>query len=359
MSDDPGVVLRGGIQESRYTGVAAEVQRDGHLVHTAVVGDAIHTPQERAVPATDTLFDLASVTKVMGTTAALMALCTAGMCDVDDPLARYDESPHPHITLRQLLTHRSGLAEWQPLYLASGDRTSTVHLVSTMPLRYRPGAERHYSDLGMILLGSVVEQVCGMSLSSAVADLVTGPLSLDHTMFGPVAPERAAAGSDGDGIEREMIRTGEPYPVSLVATREVPWRSGTIRGQVNDGNAFHAMQGVSGHAGLFSTLKDLVPFGLALLTETALASADVLSSFLTPGADNQALGFWCRDLVDGPAFWHSGFTGTRLLVSPSQRLVAVLLTNRLHAMAPSDYAVPDLEPTWEHYLTATGCVRHQ
>ncbi len=351
--DDADSVLERGINESLYAGAAAQVRVGDEVAHRAVIGDAVCVG-ERVSLWGEARFDIASLTKVVGTTAALMSLATSGEVGVDDPLHRYVASPHPDITLRHLLTHRAGLAEWQPLYLASEGRESAAALVSELPLRYRVGEARHYSDLGLILLGRVVEEVTGLRLDAAVTRLVTEPLGLEHTAYGPVDPALSVACGHGDDIEQAMIREGEPYAVTVQVTRPARWRSGINRGEVSDGNAFHAMEGVSGHAGLFSTLDDLTRFGAALFGESAIASRATLDEFLSPGPDGQALGFWWREVAGGPAFVHSGFTGCRLLVDPRRRLTAVLLTNRLHVMEPGVRLGPDIEPLWDDYLAATG-----
>lgn len=356
---DPDDVLRSGLgpPAPTYTAVAAQVTRGGAVVHRAVIGDAVVNRDER-IPLWDSaLWDLASLTKVVGTTAAMMALTTSGEVALDDPLSRFGPSPDPAITLRHLLTHRAGLAEWQPLYLGATGRDACAALVPRLPLRYAVDAGRHYSDLGLVLVGGVVERVTGRRLDVAVRELVTGPLGLDATGYGPVAAPAAVACGHGDDIERAMIRDGEPYPVTLDAVRSAPtagWREVFVRGQVSDGNAYHAMESVSGHAGLFSTLDDLARFGAALVGESPAWSRPVRDAYLTPGEDGQAVGFWWRDLGLGAGFFHPGFTGTRLLVDPARDIVAVLLTNRLHVMPPGARVGPDLGPIWDAYLRATG-----
>lgn len=350
----PDDVLHEGVAGRLYAGVAARVVRDGEVVHEAVLGNALHDGDRRVLLWDTALFDIASCTKAVATTASVMALVTRGELSVDDPLHRYLPSPDERITLRHLLTHRAGLVEWQPLYIGSGSRDEAVALAARLPLRYPVGEGRHYSDHGLILTGAVVERVTGMRLDEAVAQLVTGPLGMTSTRYGPVPPEQAVAYGHGDDIEQAMLRDGEPYPVTLDRTHTVDFRHGWVRGEVSDGNAFHAMRGISGHAGLFSTLDDLTRFGSALLDESTVWSRPVLEAFLRPGPDEQALGFWWLPAAGGPAYGHPGFTGARFLVDPAARSVAVLLSNRLHVMAPSERVPPDIGPLWLDYLGATG-----
>jgi CubicO group peptidase (beta-lactamase class C family) len=351
---NPDDVLRRGIDEHRYAGVAATVVRRGEVVHRGVFGDASNR-SGAAEPLWETArFDIASCTKAVATTASVMGLVTAGQLRLDDPLSRYLPSPHADLTLRHLLTHTAGLAEWQPLYLASTTREEAVQVAASIPLRYAVGTGRHYSDLGLILTGAVVERVTGERLDAAVRRLVTEPLGLTATGYGPVEPARAVAYGHGDDIEVAMILEGEPYPVTIERTVAPRPRSQWVRGEVSDGNAFHAMKGISGHAGLFSTLDDMTRFGTALLDESAVWSSAVLDTFLTPGPDNQAIGFWCQPAAGGAGYGHPGFTGARFLVDPVARSVAVLLSNRLHVMAPGERVPPDIAGDWQAYLRATG-----
>ena len=352
--DDADDVLRRGIDEHRYAGAAAQVVRDGQLVHRGVHGFASDRSGP-TVPLWETArFDIASCTKAVATTASVMALVTAGELRVDDPLSDYLPSPHPDITLRHLLTHTAGLVEWQPLYLASRTREEAVALAASLPLRYPVGEGRHYSDLGLVITGGVVECVTGERLDAAVRRLVTEPLGMTSTGYGPVEPTSAVAYGHGDDIEQAMIRDGEPYPVTIAQTVPPRFRADWVRGEVSDGNAFHAMHGISGHAGLFSTLDDLARFGTALLDESPVWSRTVRDAFLTPGPDGQAVGFWWQPAARGPAYGHPGFTGARFLVDPVARSVAVLLTNRLHVMAVGERVPPDIAPDWQAYLRSTG-----
>jgi CubicO group peptidase (beta-lactamase class C family) len=350
----PDDVLQRGIDEHRYAGVAAQVLRDGDVVHRAVLGDASNRSGPPESLWETARFDIASCTKAVATTASVMALVAAGELRVDDVLADYLPSPQPDITLRHLLTHTAGLAEWQPLYLASRTREEAVAVAASLPLRYAVGEGRHYSDLGLIITGGVVERVTGERLDVAVRRLVAEPLGMTSTGYGPVEPATAVAYGHGDDIEQAMIRDGEPYPVTVEETVPPRFREDWVRGEVSDGNAFHAMHGISGHAGLFSTLDDLARFGTALLDESSAWSRTVLDAFLTPGADGQAVGFWWQPAASGPAYGHPGFTGARFLVDPAAHSVAVLLSNRLHVMAPGERVPPDIAPDWQAYLRATG-----
>lgn len=313
----------------------------GYSVRGEVDIAAAGTRDLAGAPVTvDTIFDLASVSKVAGTTSALHRLAHLGELLFEDSVHRYlDTSPcAPTTTVRDLLTHRAGLWEWQPLYFAP----DPMHALDVLPLRYAPGRARRYSDLGFMLLGRVVEAVTGASLGEATRELVHSPLAMAHTAYGPVS-EPAAASSLGDRFERCMVATGEPYPILLEEPDDFAWREAEIVGQANDGNCFHAFRGVSGHAGLFSTAADLLALGASLasshLPDDGLWGAGTSAEVFSDGPDaGQALGWGSLDVVvkgePRRMLWHPGFTGCALGFVPGEDLAVVLLSNRLLAQTP-------------------------
>lgn len=312
-------------------------------------------PLEAAVPMRlDTRTDVGSVTKVIATTAALMALIDAGRLSLDDRLgdilgdllgrvrdrarrpAAASASDIAAATLDDLLQHRAGLWEWWPLYLVPHD--DALEAAAGLPPRYPRGSARHYSDLGFQLLGGVVAEVAGQPLPAAVQRLVFDPWELADTRFaGPAPGGEVAASSNGDAIERRMVETGVPYPVEADTAR-FPWRSHVLVGEVNDGNAFHAYGGAAGHAGVFSTVPDMIRAGEALLASLdghGPVGAATARRFVSPGPDpTQARGFrrWTSE-VDGcraGAIGHCGFPGVGLAVLPRHDAAVALATNRLH-----------------------------
>ncbi len=342
-------------------GVCLAVSRAGDVaVAASGVAQAFDDAGALAAPepmGLDTRTDLGSVTKVLATTTALMALAGAGRVSVDLPLAEVlpwtAASPVGAATLVQLLEHRAGLWEWWPLYLAASDADAALAQVIALPLRHPRGDARHYSDLGFQLLGAVVTTVADADLATAVHDLVLAPLGLDATRFAaPALGAAVAASSSGDRIERRMIATGEPYPVRADAEDFSGWRSHILVGEVNDGNAFHAFGSVAGHAGLFSSARDLVRFGDALLTSLAgdgPIDAAVARRFLRAGADPvQGLGFRRFDTVGTQAWGHTGFPGVAVALLPELGASVALVTNRLHVEGDPR----STEPMWETALRA-------
>jgi CubicO group peptidase (beta-lactamase class C family) len=286
----------------------------------------------------DLLLDLASVTKVAATTAAAMALTAAGQLDPAAPVRRYLPAfrgdGKDGVTVEQLLTHTAGLLPWWPLYCEARDPAAPLERAQSLPLAARPGTGWQYSDIGLILAGHIVEKVTGAGLAGAFASLVAGPLGLT-ARYGPVPAGRAAASADSDAYEFGMVATGRPYPVPFSTGAFAGWRHGELRGVVNDGNAAHALGGVSGHAGLFATVDDLLTLGAALRAGD-LGGRAVLERFAAPSpvAPEQAVGFRRRVLRAGGEpltfLWHGGFTGTFLGFALERELVVAGGAMRLY-----------------------------
>lgn len=323
--------------DSAPPGVVVGVASPGRVdIAAGGTADLAATPVSAA-----TAFDLASVTKVAATTSALHRLASDGRMSLDAPVASIlPTSPcSPGTTVRSLLQHRSGLWEWQPLYLAD-DRRDPWPTIEALPLRYTAGEGRHYSDLGFMLLGRVIEAVTGDRLDTAVTELVSAPLGLRRTGYRP-ADGTVAAGSLGDAAERRMVATNEPYPV-LFAERGFPWREHELLGEANDGNCFHAFGGVAGHAGLFSTVEELLALGSSLASAEErpdLWDPAVTADVFADGPDaGQALGWRSESVeLDGVPrrlLWHPGYTGCAFGFVPDTGVAVVLLSNRLLADRP-------------------------
>ena len=277
----------------------------------------------------DTLFDMASVTKLFTSTVALQ-LSEERAIDLDAPAADYlpefaaTDPAKAAITVRQFLVHRSGLVSWLNLYEGLPDNEARLATIYDSPLQREPGSGYEYSDLNLIALGVLLERVTGHPLDALVADRVTGPLGLEDTRFNP--------------------------PSSLVpriaATEYQPWTGrGMIRGSGHDENAW-AFGGVAGHAGIFSTASDMAVFAQMLANGGHYAgrrilAEDTVRAVLTNhnadiGASPRGLGwqvdqrFYMDALCSPVTAGHTGYTGTSVTVDPVSRMVFVLLTNRVH-----------------------------
>lgn len=297
---------------------------------------------------TDHLFDIASLTKVIGTTTSMMLLVDQGLVNVDDPVGKYisafNATDKKQITIRNLLTHTAGLYEWYPLYYRASNKAETYQLIGDLPLKFPVGAQRHYSDLGFTILGEIIETVSGLPLDKFMLQNIFLPLGMHHTTFNPLTTSRFtkfASTSHGNPYEKRMV-----YDTSLgYVFKEIDpekwngWRSYTLKGEANDGNAWYANSGISGAAGLFSTIDDLQKLVDMLMNKGKAGSRKFISektieTFLTKDQFNNGLG-WMMDpensfMKNGPeeTFGHTGFTGTSIAVIPPYHISVILLINR-------------------------------
>ncbi len=322
--------------------------------------EALSRRQQPVPMRTDTAFDLASVTKVMATTFATMLLVDDGLLDVDAPVDTYlPDFPEAAITVRHLLTHRSGLHPWKPIYYHARSAEEAYRYIRDLPPAAEAGSARRYSDLGFMLLGRIVEQTAGQSLDAFLRDRLFDPLGLDATGYRPRPPESTAARAPASAGRFASTSHGNPYEHRMVHDADFgyriegnpdawdEWRRYTLEGEANDGNAFHAFRGVAGHAGLFSNASELQALLQLLLNRGELDGrrmlrAETVEAFLTPDTDGQALGWQAPANTPAGSFAHSGFTGTWVLGVPEQDLGVVLLTNRQNLGVDADGRYPDV-----------------
>jgi serine-type D-Ala-D-Ala carboxypeptidase len=338
------------------------VARDGRVLHERAFGFAqVNDYHMRRLTSpramtTTTMFDLASVTKVMATTFAVMLLADRGQIDVDAPVSRYlPEFRGAHldsITVRHLLQHSSGLVQWQPLYYHAANSGQAYNVIREMSLAWGVGDARHYSDLGFMLLGYIVERLSGQSVDGFLQENLYHPLGLRSTSFNPRAHgfTEFAATEQGNVYERHMVYdstfgyryTGDP-------TAWNGWRQYVLNGEVDDGNAFYAHGGIAGHAGLFSTARDLRVL-LDLLNNRGnhhgrqYIRAAVVDRFLTRDKYQNYLAWQAPRNVPEGSFSHTGFTGTYVLGVPRYKLSVVLLTNRQNMGTDARGYFPDVGP---------------
>jgi CubicO group peptidase (beta-lactamase class C family) len=331
-------VVRDGVAARAFPGAVLAIGRDGSLVHLRAFGRL--TYDEAAAPVVpDTIYDLASLTKVVVTTTLAMVLVDEGKLDLEAKLSgffpKFTGGAKDKVTLRHLLTHSGGLLWWARLYEELKGQAAYLERIVAMDLTYEPGTKAVYSDLGLILLGAVVERLGGAPLAELAQARVTGPLGMKDTLYRPPA---------------------ELQP-RIAPTENDPWRGRLLRGEVHDENAF-ALGGVAPHAGLFGTAPDLARFAALLLDEgrgtgQRLVSRATLELFTgragvplatralgwdtpanetgerssTPGAPGYTA---AGSLLSPRSFGHTGFTGTSLWMDPARELYVILLTNRVH-----------------------------
>lgn len=302
-------------------GVLAVGDAEG-LIHLHPFGRLSYEPDARPVTA-GTLYDLASLTKVVATTTMAMILVDEGKLDLDRPvrdfLPGFQGPGKEAVTVRHLLTHSSGLPALATFFKEIQGQAAYVERVQVMDLEYPPGSRSVYSDPGIILLGAILEQVSGQSLETFVRDRVLDPLGMRDTRYRPPP---------------------ELWP-RIAPTELDPWRGRLIQGEVHDENTF-AMGGVAPHAGLFGTAGDLARFAQMLLNGgRPIVSRKTVELFTRkagiPGSD-RALGWDTKSaegssagtLLSERSFGHTGFTGTSLWIDPERQLYVILLTNRVH-----------------------------
>ena len=277
-------------------------------------------------PDNNTVWDLASLTKVIGTTSAMMQLVGAGRVALDSPVVHYlpewRARGADRVTVRQLLAHNSGLQAGRIFYKeATTAEEAFRQLFATAPDTL-PGVRYTYSDLGFLLLGQLVTRVSGESLDVYHARHTFGPLRMQDTRYLPPAS----------------------WLPRIAPTEQDPWRGRKVRGEVHDENA-HRMGGLVGHAGLFSSARDLSRFARMYLNYGQLDGVRILDSATivaftrvqNPALSHRALGWETPNgsnsagsHMSPTAFGHTGFTGTSLWVDPGRNLFVLLLTNRVN-----------------------------
>jgi CubicO group peptidase (beta-lactamase class C family) len=327
-AQDPAAVDRAvldGIRAGVFPGAVVVVGTADRVVHARGLG---HFTWDSTSPVPDpdrTLFDLASLTKVVATTTAVMLLADRGRLALQHPVQRYLPAfagdGKEVVTIRHLLEHRSGLRPFLRLDTLARDAAEARQLVLTEPLATAPGTRVEYGDLNAMLLGWIVEALSGTTLDSFVTREVLEPLAMPRAGFRPGRSRR-------DSI----------MPVGL-------WRGHAIAGEVHDQNAAR-LDGVAGHAGLYATGLELAKFAQLMLRRgttadgSTLIRSGVVDAFVRRGPGNRALGWEMRDTTstDNTGRWlsaatygHTGYTGTSIWIDPERDLFVILLTNRVLA----------------------------
>lgn len=317
-------VVERGIRAGGYPGAAVVVGRKGAVVWEKGFGHLGWTSDAGSVVAERTIYDLASLTKVVGTTTAVMILFDEGKIHLDDKVVKFipefTGGGRETITIRQLLEHRSGLPAGRDLWRIAHTPDEARAAVLSTELFAPPGRYYEYSDLGADVLAFVVEAASGQRLDQFLDARVFTPLGMRDTRFRPDAALR-----------------GRIAPTELTPPRGYP-----LRGEVHDENAY-VLGGVAGHAGLFSTASDLSIFAQMLLNggryrETRLIADSTVQLFTRRAAGTRALGwdtcageYGCGKYMGRNAYGHTGYTGTSLWIDPDRQMFVVLLTNRVHA----------------------------
>ena len=316
-------VVQRGVDAGGYPGASVVVGRKGYAVMSRGFG-ALDWSGRARVSSRESIYDLASLTKVVATTTAIMVLYDAGKVDLDARVSRYlpefSGGLRDQVTVRHLLTHRAGLPAGRELWRIAKNPAEARSAVLASPIQCAPGHCYEYSDLGADLLGFVAEAASGQSLDAFLEQRVFAKLGMTDTHFRPDA--------------MTSLRTA---PTEIAPPRGYP-----LRGEVHDENAY-ALGGVAGHAGLFSTAEDLSVFAQMLLdggvyNGVRIVSDSAVALFTKRAAGHRALGWdtcnggaGCGQYMSERAFGHTGFTGTSLWIDPDRQMFVILLTNRVHA----------------------------
>jgi CubicO group peptidase (beta-lactamase class C family) len=319
-------IVKTSIEEAVAPGVAIAVGRNGHIAYMKGYGYIDWNQPGSPAVDTNTLYDLASLTKVIATTTLAMILEEAGQLDINRTVASYlpefNSPEKAQITVRQLLTHSGGLEAGANIYQTARGRDQYLAQINARPLQYTPGTNMIYSDWDMIVLQLVMERISGKTLDVLASEKIFKPLGMIDTQFQP--------------------------PISLrprIAPTQVDdARGGLLWGTVHDENAW-AMGGVAGHAGLFSTAKDLALFSMMVLnggegvngvrivkpaTIARWTARQGKESTRALGWDSPEGGSSAGQFFSPWSFGHTGFTGTSIWMDPEKDLFVVVLTNRVN-----------------------------
>ena len=318
-------VVAKAIKAGGFPGAAVVVGRRGATVWEKGFGHLSWSRKESVVPSR-TIYDLASLTKVVATTTAVMILYDEGRIKLDDPLSKFlpafSGGAKDDVTIQLLLEHRSGLPAGRDLWRVAFSPAEARRKAIETPLDCLPGRCYVYSDLGADMLAFAVEAIVGKGIDEFLEERVYRPIGMTETSFRP------------HWTLRDRIA-----PTELTPPRGYP-----LRGEVHDENAF-ALGGVAGHAGLFSTATDIALFAQMMLNGGHINGVRVVSDSTvalftarTPARGTRALG-WdtcghdgsCGKHLSERAFGHTGYTGTSLWIDPDRDLFVILLTNRVHA----------------------------
>jgi CubicO group peptidase (beta-lactamase class C family) len=358
-------LLREAVAAHAFPAAAVEAGRGDGVLWRAAFGAMTFDPT--ATPAThDTIFDLASLTKVIVTATLTMRAVDEGRVSLDDPVGRWlrgwRRAGRKAVTVRDLLAHSGGLPAYLPFYRECTGRADFEGAIGELPLEYRPRERSVYSDLGFILLGFILED------ASAGRDGFTGargafdPEGSLAAQFRPLAAYLSS--------EPLLFNPPRAWRSRSAPTEEDRWRSRLLQGEVHDENCW-ALGGVAGHAGLFGTAGAVGTFARAVLRtlggERILAEPSTLRTFITrtdvPGS-SRALA-WdtmlptssCGRLLSPTAIGHTGFTGTSLWIDAERDLYIVLLTNRVHPTRDND-AIQAVRPRL-HDAVASAVLSHR
>ncbi|MSS73089.1 MAG: class A beta-lactamase-related serine hydrolase [Candidatus Latescibacteria bacterium] len=336
-------VLLEAIADGAFPGAVYLVTDRERVLAERALGRQTYAP-DAPVVTPDAMYDLASLTKVVVSTTLAMIAYDRGLLDLDAPVTRYlpefAGGGRERVMVRHLLTHSSGLRAWGALYETCRSKEEILRAICRIEPEAMPGTQAVYSDLGILLLGEILERLWNLEIDVVARREALDPLGMRDTMYRPPA---------------SLLARIPPTEVRAI------WREGLIHGEVHDENTA-AMGGVAPHAGLFGTARDLGVFGRMMLNRglhegRRLIAAETVDLFTrraegVPGS-SRALGWDTRSESGSSAgrrfslrsYGHTGFTGTTIWIDPERGIGAVLLTNRVHPTR-ENLKIKEVRPTF-------------
>ena len=333
--------LQSRIAAKDFPSVVYLIAEKDKTIFADALGFAVVEPEKIAANF-DTIYDLASLTKVLVTGLLCAKLIESGAINLSDKIAKYfnefDSDEKREVTIGNLLTHTSGFPAWLPFYSIVNSKSEISNLIARTPLPDLPNQKVIYSDLNFVLLGFLIEKIYGKPLDKIAERELFAPLDLQNTFYNPPLDlqKRIAASENGNEFERRMNAD------SGFDAEQYQWREYRIWGEVHDGNCFF-MNGVSGHAGLFSTAAETFKIARQFLAnQTTLLKPETCELFRANYTKNlneaRSIAFQLAVTKDSTAsnslakdsFGHLGFTGTSLWIEPESERIFILLTNRTH-----------------------------
>ncbi len=315
------------VEDSVFPGAALLFGTDEQIFYSKGFGHFTYDKNSPNVK-TNSIFDLASVSKVVATTSAAMILVDQGKLNLDEKvityLPQFNNNGKNKVTIRNLLLHNSGLAPFKKYYDVFSTEEEVINDIMNLPLDNPPGEKYVYSDLGMITLQKVIENISGKSLDVFLEENLFSKLEMNRTMYNP-----------SNEIKNNCV------PTEL----DDFWRMRLLQGEVHDERAY-MLNGVAGHAGLFSTVEDLAKFAMMLLNNgeyngNQIISSKIIDEWTTKQSEqsDRALG-WDTKSIDGyssagkyfskESFGHTGYTGTSIWIDKENKFFVILLSNRVH-----------------------------
>lgn len=319
-------IMNNAVRDSAFPGGVLLVGYRGKVVYNKAFGKYTYDTKAKTVT-TNSIFDLASLTKVTATTPAAMLLCDEGKLNLDDKVIKYlplfGNNGKENITIRNLLLHNSGLPSFKPFYKTCRNAKEEIAAIMNSELEFEPGTKYLYSDLGMIVLQKVIEKITRLPLDQFIKTRLFDKLGMNNTFYNP-----------------SKYRRNECLPTEI----DNYWRNRLLQGEVHDETAF-MLKGIAGNAGLFSTAADLAVYVNILLNDGVYGNKVIFKSETVKAWTARQSGLSSRGLgwdtktdeksssgskFSKNSFGHTGFTGTSIWVDKDKKLFVILLTNRVY-----------------------------